>query len=66
MKTAAVIIDAWKLSYFKQNLEKAGFKFKKFNGPTQGLITLKIKTDDVNSLAKTLKYIVANISKTKH
>lgn len=45
MKTAAIIIDDWKLPIFKKTLDTEGYKYSKHKGPGKGCITLKIATD---------------------
>jgi hypothetical protein len=51
MKTAAIVIDNWKLPTFKRMLDAAGYEYEQFQGVTEDTITLKVKTHDLSTLA---------------
>lgn len=51
MKTAAIVIDEWKLAIFDKHLKEAKFKYAKFSGPTKGVLTLKVETEKIAKLA---------------
>ncbi len=42
MKTAAVIIDKWKLAIFTKHLKKAGYSYETAKGVTKDTWTLKV------------------------
>ena len=50
MKTAAIVIDAWKLPIFKKTLDIEGYKYSEHIGPGKYCITLKVKTDSIANL----------------
>ena len=45
MKTAAVVIDKWKLAIFTKHLQAAGYKFETLKGITEGSLTLKVEDE---------------------
>jgi hypothetical protein len=49
-KTAAVMIDDWKLAIFKRHLDDAGYKYEQMEGLTQGTILLRVKYEYVAAL----------------
>ena len=55
MKTAAIVLDDWKLSTFKRMLDDAGYDYEQFQGVTADTITLKVKTHDLSALAPLVK-----------
>lgn len=50
MKTAGVVIDAWKLKTFRTHLKDAGFAFTEHPGPTAETLTLRVKYEWVADL----------------
>lgn len=50
MKTAAVVIDKWKLPIFKRHLEDAGYKFDESVGLTEGTLPMLVKYELVYNL----------------
>jgi hypothetical protein len=42
MKTAAIIIDAWKLSVFDKHLTEAGYSYTKHEGVAADTLTLRV------------------------
>jgi len=50
MKTAGIVLDDWKLPIFKRCLDKGGFKYLEFNGPTKNCITLKVEFENITEL----------------
>ena len=50
MKTAAIVIDAWKLTIFEKILDEEGYEYSEQLGPGECL-TLIVETDDVDKLA---------------
>ncbi|MCH9712762.1 MAG: hypothetical protein K0U20_09080 [Proteobacteria bacterium] len=50
MLKAAVVIDAWKLSIFKNILDDAGFEYTEHKGPGKKLITLQVQTETAEKL----------------
>lgn len=50
MKTAAVIIEAWKLPIFSRHLREAGYSYDTGAGVANGLITLKVPFEQVSYL----------------
>ena len=49
-KTAAIVIDDWKLSIFKKTLDKEGYEYTQHPGITPCTITLKVTTDSIAKL----------------
>jgi hypothetical protein len=43
MKTAAIVIDDYKLETFRRHLHNANFKFTEHKGPTATTLTLKVQ-----------------------
>lgn len=50
MKTAAVVLDSWKLPVFKKRLDRAGFSYEQAPGLTADTITLRVKYEWVADL----------------
>ncbi len=50
MLKAAVVIDAWKLSIFKNILDDAGFEYTEHKGPGKKLITLQVQTETAENI----------------
>lgn len=51
MKTAAFVIDDWKLPIFKRHLDQAGYAFENAGAFTAGTTILKVETDNLEALA---------------
>lgn len=43
MKTAAVVLDAWKLPTFKKHLDAAGYTYTEYPGITADTLVLQVK-----------------------
>lgn len=50
MKTAAVVIDGWKLPTFKRHLDASGYAYTEHPGITKGTLTLKVEYEWVADL----------------
>lgn len=50
MKTAAIVIDDWKLSIFQKTLDKEGYKYSTHKGITSDTLTLKVETETIGKL----------------
>lgn len=50
MKTAAVIIEKWKLAIFTRHLREAGFAYDTDEGITNDTYTLKVSYESVEKL----------------
>jgi len=50
VKTAAVVIDAWKLPTFKRHLDAAGRTYSEHPGIDKGTLTLRVKYEWVADL----------------
>ena len=50
MKTAAVVIDSWKLRIFKKHLDDAGHSYTVHPGMTSDSLILKVTFDEVDKL----------------
>lgn len=50
MKTAAVVIDSWKLPIFKKHLDKAAYSYTEHPGPTPDTLILKVSYEWVHKL----------------
>lgn len=50
MKTAAVVIDDWKLPTFKKHLDAAGYTYTEHPGITKETLTLKVRYEWVAAL----------------
>ena len=50
MKTAAVVLDAWKLPVFEKHLKEAGYTYQQGPGITKGTLTLHVAYEWVASL----------------
>ena len=51
MKTAGIVIDAWKLDIFQRHLEKAGYVADVGPGLTPDTLLLRIQFDEEQSAA---------------
>ena len=65
MKTAAIVIDSWKLSIFKKTLDIKGYKYSEHEGPFSGCITLKVETNNIAELQPIVKRMNAEAAKSK-
>jgi hypothetical protein len=45
MKTAAIVIDSYKLPIFKKHLDTAGYSYTEYPGITENTMLLKVKFD---------------------
>lgn len=63
MKTAGVVIDAYKLPVFKKHLDAAGFKYTEHPGITKDTLTLKVSYEWVADLQPIIE--AANKGATK-
>lgn len=50
MRTAAVIIDSWKLPVFERHLKRAGYVFGQTGGVTPDTLVLRVAYEDVKKL----------------
>ncbi len=50
MKTAAVVLDSWKLGIFKRHLDEAGFNYTEKPGITNDTLTLQVEYEWVSQL----------------
>lgn len=50
MKTAAVILDKWKLPIFKKHLDGAGYTYTEHPGVTDDTLTLRVSFEWVAAL----------------
>ncbi len=50
MKTAAVIIEKWKLPIFEKNLKEAGYLYEIHRGAISDTLTLRVKYEWVAKL----------------
>lgn len=62
MKTAAVVIEDWKLPIFKRHLDAAKYVYTQHTGPTQGLLTLKVEFNWVSELQPVIEAAVLECS----
>ena len=65
MKTAAIVLDSWKLKIFKKHLDEAGFDYRQHSGPGHDCITLKVFFEfkdfkKLNSLVVKMNQTAAN------
>jgi hypothetical protein len=65
MKTAAVLIDSWKLTIFKKHLDAAGFVFTEGAGVTKDTLTLKVEFDWVARLQPIIEAANAECANVK-
>lgn len=50
MKTAGIVIDAYKLPVFQKHLNNAGFRFTQHAGPAPRTLTLKVECSMISDL----------------
>lgn len=65
MKTAAVVIDSWKLHIFEKHLVFAGFSYTTHPGPTKNVLTLRVSFEWVKDLQPVLDAANAECEKAK-
>lgn len=65
MKTAAIVIDSWKLATFSKHLSQAGYKFTEHTGLTAGTLTLRVAYEWVAKLQPVVEAANAECSKLK-
>ncbi len=51
VRKCAVVIDKWKLKYFRRVFKISNFDFEETKGVTPDTLLLKVFTDDVNALS---------------
>lgn len=51
MKKIAVVIDSWKLPFYRDILGAAGYVFEELDGPMEGCITLDLSIEDTGIAA---------------
>lgn len=66
MKTAAVIIDKWKLAIFTRHLRDAGFSYDTAPGLTDSTLTLKVPVADVAALHKVVVTAQTECDEARH
>lgn len=65
MKSAAIVIDAWKLSIFERHLQQGGYATK-FQSQFPGeALMLKVDTANLEALAEVVKAANAEAARTK-
>lgn len=62
---AEVVLDDWKLPIFKKHLDKAGYTYEQFSGPTQGCITLSVETEFISTLQPVIEKCQTESAKRK-
>lgn len=65
MKTAAVIIEKWKLPIFSRHLKEAGYSYDTCPGPTDDTHTLKVPYEWVAKLQPIIEAAQAECAATK-
>ena len=65
MKTAAVVIDAWKLPIFNKHLKAAGYAYTQ-SGGMGDILTLQVEYDWVSELAPIIEAANAECAKENH
>lgn len=55
MKTAGIVLDAWKLPIFKRHLKAAGYAFTVHPGVTANTVTVKVKTERIAPLQRVVE-----------
>jgi len=65
MKTAAIEIDSWKLEIFKEELEKASYKYKLVGALTVDTFTLEVQVKNLAKLAKVVKRANVRAARSK-
>lgn len=66
MKTAAVIIDDWKLATFKKHLDAANYKFTQHPGVTKDTLTLRVSYEWVAKLQPVIEAANAECARIKN
>ena len=61
-RTASVVLDSWKLPYFKRELDGASFDYSEIPGPLQGTTTLLVTFEQfrIDTLTRTIRTSEAN------
>lgn len=55
MRTAGIVVDAWKLPIFERHLKQSGYEFENAGQFTSGTLVLRVKTTNTEALAEVLK-----------
>jgi hypothetical protein len=55
VRTAGIVIDAWKLAIFRRHLDGGGFTYSEHPGLTPDTITLKVKTERIAPLQRVVE-----------
>lgn len=63
MKTAAVVIEPWKLPIFKKHLDAAGYTYTQHPGIAAGCLTLKVGYEWVSDLQPIIEAAVLECSR---
>lgn len=61
MRTAAIVIDTYKLDTFEKRLREAGVAFETTDGITANTLTLKVKAETMNELFE-MKGLISQIN----
>ena len=59
MKTAAIVIDRWKLPVFKRRLDAASYNFTEHDGSTPESMVLKVPYEEGSSFVALTKIVRA-------
>lgn len=65
MKTAAVVIEKWKLPIFSKHLREAGYSYDTCAGITEGTHTLKVSYEWVAKLQPVIQAAQDECSRTE-
>lgn len=65
MKTAAIVLDNWKLPIFKKTLDREGYKYSQHKGLTDDTTTLKVETESIAKLQPVVERMNAEAARLK-
>lgn len=65
MKTAGIVIDAWKLPIFERVLREAGHTWTQHDGLAPDTLLLKVASDNMQALAQTVLKANQEAARTK-
>ncbi len=65
MKTAAIIVDDWKVSIFRRYLEAGGYTYTESSDEVLKVVILRVQTEDVTVLLPTVEAAASECAKLR-
>ncbi len=66
MKTAAVVIDDWKLQTFKNHLDRAGLAYTEHPGVSRDTLTIRVNFESLEKIQPVIEAANAECARCKN